>query len=32
LRLKVTAPPLEVYAVGETVVLALDPAQMAPIA
>jgi hypothetical protein len=32
LRLKVTAPPLEVYAVGEAAVLSLDPAQMAPIA
>src|SRR5262249_44358315 len=32
LRLKVTAPPLEVYAVGEAAMLALDPAQMAPIA
>jgi iron(III) transport system ATP-binding protein len=32
LRLKVTAPPLEVYAVGEPAVLAIDPAQMAPIA
>jgi iron(III) transport system ATP-binding protein len=32
LRLKVTAPPLEVYAVGDTAVLAIDPAQMAPIA
>jgi len=32
LRLKVTAPPLDVYAVGDAVVLAIDPAQMAPIA
>jgi len=32
LRLKVTAPPLEIYAVGEAAVLAIDPAQMAPIA
>jgi ABC-type Fe3+/spermidine/putrescine transport system ATPase subunit len=32
LRLKVTAPPLDVYAVGEAAVLSLDPAQMAPIA
>jgi ABC-type Fe3+/spermidine/putrescine transport system ATPase subunit len=32
LRLRVTAPPLEVYAVGEAAVLAIDPAQMAPIA
>jgi iron(III) transport system ATP-binding protein len=32
LRLKVTAPPLEVYAVGDAAVLAVDPAQMAPIA
>jgi len=31
LRLKVTAPPLEVYAVGEAAVLAIDAAQMAPI-
>jgi iron(III) transport system ATP-binding protein len=31
LRLKVTAPPLEVYAVGDNAVLAIDPAQMAPI-
>jgi iron(III) transport system ATP-binding protein len=32
LRLKVTAPPLEVYAVGDAAVLGIDPAQMAPIA
>jgi iron(III) transport system ATP-binding protein len=32
LRLKVTAPPLEVYGVGEAAVLDIDPAQMAPIA
>jgi len=31
LRLKVTAPPLEVYAVGDNAVLAIDPAQIAPI-
>jgi iron(III) transport system ATP-binding protein len=31
LRLKVTAPPLEVYAVGDKAVLAIDPAQMAAI-
>jgi iron(III) transport system ATP-binding protein len=32
LRLRVTAPPLEVYGVGDAAVLAIDPAQMAPIA
>jgi iron(III) transport system ATP-binding protein len=32
LRLKVTAPPLEVYAVGEAATLEIDPRQMAPIA
>jgi iron(III) transport system ATP-binding protein len=31
-RLKVTAPPLEVYEVGETAWLDLDPRQMTPIA
>ena len=30
-RLRVTAPPLEVYAVGESAWLELDPSQMAPI-
>ncbi len=32
LRLKVTAPPLDVYAVGEAATLEIDPRQMAPIA
>jgi len=30
-RLRVTAPPLEVYGVGESAWLELDPSQMAPI-
>jgi ABC-type Fe3+/spermidine/putrescine transport system ATPase subunit len=32
LKLKVTAPPLDIYAVGEAAWLELDPKQMAPIA
>jgi len=32
LRLKVIAPPLEVYAVGEAATLEIDPRQLAPIA
>jgi hypothetical protein len=32
LRLRVTAPPPDVYAVGEAAWLELDPKQMAPIA
>ena len=31
IRLRVTAPPLEVYGVGESAWLELDPSQMAPI-
>ena len=30
-RLRVTAPPLEIYAVGESASLEIDPSQMAPI-
>ncbi len=30
-RLRVTAPPLEVYETGETAWLQLDPEQMTPI-
>jgi iron(III) transport system ATP-binding protein len=32
LRLRVTAPPLDIYQVGESVWLTLDPKQMTPIA
>jgi hypothetical protein len=31
LRLRVTAPPLDIYQVGESVWLTLDPKQMTPI-
>jgi hypothetical protein len=31
-RLRVTAPPLEIYQVGESAWLAFDPKQMTPIA
>jgi ABC-type Fe3+/spermidine/putrescine transport system ATPase subunit len=32
LRLRVTAPPLDIYQVGESVWLTFDPKQMTPIA
>jgi hypothetical protein len=31
MKLRVTAPPLEIYQVGESVWLAFDPKQMTPI-